>query len=66
MTMERYEELKQKYYCGPLYNNSIEFEIIGFYVDFGGVVPELESEPGVKLCGYRKSRFYHVFAPKEV
>ena len=69
MTVERYEELKQKYSCGPIYNNSSELREIGFYVDCGKAIPELENEfenrTGVIPLGHPKFRAYHVYYPLE-
>lgn len=48
MTIERYKELKKKYFCGPVYNNSVEMVKVGFFTSIGCPIAELDAEPGVQ------------------
>lgn len=64
MTKYRYLELLNRYFDGPVYNNAIEWVVIGFYTASGVFIPELESDPDVEVCGYAGDRFYRVFDPE--
>lgn len=63
MTKQRYLDLLDRYFDGVVYNNAIEYVPIGFFTASGVVIPELEAEPDVEVCGYSVDRFYRVFDP---
>lgn len=68
MTIKRYKELKKKYFCGPVYNNVVELVKVGFYIDYGCRIPELDAEPCVQRMGYAEAGevWYRVYAPQHM
>lgn len=66
MTVKRYKELKEKYYCGPVFIDWGEPVKQGFYTDRGQSIPELDAEPDVQRWGRPESDdvWYCVFAPQ--
>lgn len=63
MTKQKYLDLRARYFDGVVYNNAIEYVPIGFFTVSGVIIPELESDPDVEVCGYYIDRFYRVFDP---
>lgn len=68
MTIKRYKELKKKYFCGTVYNNSVEMVKIGFFTAIGRPVPELDLEPCVQRweCMSGNDVWYRVPAPQHM
>lgn len=66
MTIERYKELKENYYCGTIYNNYDKLVKLGFYSVYCRPIPELDAELEVQRCAYPDGNqvFYRVYAPR--
>lgn len=66
MTIERYKELKEKYYCGTIYNNYGMLVKLGFYSVYCCPIPELDAELEVQRCAYPDANqvYYWVYAPR--